>query len=343
MGESIQVRYRIKAPVNLAVDLQVSGFTTLLGRSGTGKTTLLKALAGLVPAQGTPFSGLPPRRRPVAYMPQGLALFPHLSALDNVAFPLLSLPREERMRRARDLLGQMGLADKLHHYPQQLSWGQGQRVALARALAVEPQLLLLDEPTSALDAITREEVMRDVVTRIRAARIPTLAVSHDPALAMHGDHLAILADGKILQQGPPDQVLSSPATKAVAELVGFRNLFPATIKDVAGSWLRLDTELGTLLAARQPGFEVGQEIVWGIRPENGRVFSANEPIGGAENVFKLRLGRVYRQSGGVELTFAVPAGLTLIVPPPTWELIRLDATRSINVALGPSYLHLMAS
>jgi len=276
-------------------------------------------------------------------MPQGLALFPHLSALDNVAFPLLSLPREERMRKATDLLGRMGLADKLRHLPRELSWGQGQRVALARALAVDPQLLLLDEPTSALDAITREEVMRDVVTRVRAARIPTLAVSHDPALAMLGDHVAVLARGKILQQGPPDQVLSSPSSSLVAELVGFGNLFPGTVRDVSGTWLRLDTELGTLLAAQQPGFKVGQKIVWGIRPENGRVFSAGEPVDGAENVFGLRLNRVHRQSGGVELAFAEPSGLTLIVPPPAWEMIRLDATRSIVVALGPSYLHVMAT
>ena len=137
----LEVHYRLNRPVRLEARFRVRGFTVLLGQSGAGKTSLLKALAGLLPAEGTPFGGLPPERRPVGYLPQDLALFPHMTAWENVAFPLKG---RDRKARALALLERVGLLEHAHKRPGELSGGQRQRVALARALARKPELLLLD-------------------------------------------------------------------------------------------------------------------------------------------------------------------------------------------------------
>jgi molybdate transport system ATP-binding protein len=138
----LEVHYRLRWPIALEARFQIRGFTALLGESGVGKTTLLKALCGLIPAEGTPYSGLPPEKRPVGYLPQDLALFPHMTALENVAFPLSGRGKGEALA----LLARVGLLEHAHKRPQALSGGQRQRVALARALARKPELLLLDEP-----------------------------------------------------------------------------------------------------------------------------------------------------------------------------------------------------
>src|SRR5882672_839435 len=197
----MRIDYRIDRPVRLEVDFEVEGFTVLLGQSGEGKTTLLRAIAGLLPAQGEPFGGLLPQQRAVGYLPQGYALFPHLRAWENVAF---ALPRgPQRRAQALELLARVRLVDVSEHYPAALSGGQQQRVALARALARKPQLLLLDEPSSALDAATRDEVMAELISEMHEFELPALAVSHDPHLAALADRVAVMSGRRIVQQGPP--------------------------------------------------------------------------------------------------------------------------------------------
>lgn len=223
----MRIDYRMTYPLRLEACADIHGFTVLLGRSGEGKSSLLRAIAGLLPAQGSPFGGLPPQQRAVGYLPQGYALFPHLNAWQNVAFPLDGAARHHT---AMDWLQRFGLAEFAEHFPAQLSGGQQQRVALARAMARQPALLLLDEPTSALDASTRDDVMAELVAQVHDLGVPALAVSHDPHLAALADHLLVLHEGRIVQQGPPDQVKAAPASAAVARLLGQRNLFRARIE-----------------------------------------------------------------------------------------------------------------
>ncbi|HWZ49211.1 MAG TPA: ABC transporter ATP-binding protein, partial [Herbaspirillum sp.] len=204
----MRIDYRIDSPVQLNATFEVEGFTVLLGQSGEGKTTLLRAIAGLLPAQGEPFGGLPPQHRAVGYLPQGYALFPHLRAWENVAFALPRSPR--RREQALELLARVRLVEVADHYPTALSGGQQQRVALARALARKPLLLLLDEPTSALDAATRDEVMAELISEVHDFGLPTLAVSHDPHLAMLADRVAVMSERRIVQQGSPSEVLARP-------------------------------------------------------------------------------------------------------------------------------------
>ncbi|HEY8486547.1 MAG TPA: ABC transporter ATP-binding protein [Limnochordales bacterium] len=247
----MEIHYILRRPVKLEARLEVRGFTVLLGRSGSGKTSLLKAIAGLLAAEGRPYGGLPPEKRPVGYLPQHYALFPHLRVWENVAFPLQG-SRQGRRRQALELLERLGVAHLAERRPAELSGGQQQRVALARALARKPELLLLDEPTSALDPSTREAVMAQLVSLARDTGTPVLAASHDPAVARMADRVAVLAEGKVVQQGTPDEVFGRPASPEVARLVGVENLLAARVAAAQGELALLETPVGPLWA-RRPG------------------------------------------------------------------------------------------
>jgi ABC-type Fe3+/spermidine/putrescine transport system ATPase subunit len=263
----MRIDYSIDSPVRLEVDFEVEGFTILLGQSGEGKTTLLRAVAGLLPARGEPFGGLLPQQRAVGYLPQGYALFPHLRAWENVAF---ALPRgPQRRAQALELLARVRLVDLAERYPAALSGGQQQRIALARALARKPQLLLLDEPSSALDAATRDEVMAELISEMHEFGLPALAVSHDPHLAALADRVAVMSGRRIVQQGTPAEVLSRPGSPAVARLLGHRNLFTARVVGHENSSTTLLWEAAndtTLRLPRQPELTAGQFVQWMIAP-----------------------------------------------------------------------------
>jgi ABC-type Fe3+/spermidine/putrescine transport system ATPase subunit len=282
----MRIDYRIDRPIRLQARFEVEGFTVLLGQSGEGKTTLLRAIAGLLPAQGEPFGGLPPQDRAVGYLPQGYALFPHLRAWENVAF---ALPRSPQQRvQALQLLARLRLVDVADHYPTALSGGQQQRVALARALARKPQLLLLDEPSSALDAATRDEVMAELISEVHEFGLPVLAVSHDPHLAALADRVAVMSGQNIVQQGVPAEVLSRPSSVAVARLLGHRNLFSARVagheSDAGITLLQWGAANGAILRMpRQPELAVGQLVRWMIAPAAVRLPSLKPELHRSDN------------------------------------------------------------
>jgi molybdate transport system ATP-binding protein len=225
---------RLQLEAELAVG--TGELVVLLGPNGAGKTTLLRALAGLLAldrgrvvldgavledtATGT---WVPTERRPIGFVFQDYLLFPHLSALENVAFGLRSrgVGRAEARRRAGAWLERVGLAGHAGARPRALSGGQAQRVALARALVSEPRLLLLDEPLAALDAATRAEVRRDLRRHLAGFDGTRLLVTHDPLEAMAlADRLVVLEGGRVTQTGSPAQVSQRPRSGYVAELVG---------------------------------------------------------------------------------------------------------------------------
>ena len=224
--------------LQLEADLEVATgeLVVLLGPNGAGKTTLLRALAGLVAldrgrvvldgavledtAAGT---WVPTERRPIGFVFQDYLLFPHLSALENVAFGLRArgLAKAEARKRASGWLEWVGLAEHAGSRPRALSGGQAQRVALARAMVSDPRLLLLDEPLAALDAATRAEVRRDLRRHLAGFAGTRLLVTHDPLEAMAlADRLIVLEGGRITQTGNPDDVSAQPRSRYVAELVG---------------------------------------------------------------------------------------------------------------------------
>ncbi|PWI13688.1 ABC transporter ATP-binding protein [Streptomyces sp. Act143] len=220
--------------LDVALTAAPGDVVALLGPNGAGKTTALRALAGLVPLSdghlrldGAELDRTPPESRPVGVVFQDYLLFPHLTALDNVAFG----PRCQGLGKARARaqaavwLERMGLAEHASAKPRRLSGGQAQRVALARALATHPRLLLLDEPLAALDARTRLDVRAQLRHHLADFEAVAVLVTHDPLDAMVlADHLVVVEEGRVVQRGTPADIARRPRTDYIAHLVGL-NLY----------------------------------------------------------------------------------------------------------------------
>lgn len=267
----MRIDYCITQPITLQACFDVDGFTVLLGASGEGKSLLLRAIAGLVPARGEPFGGLAAQHRAIGYLPQGQALFPHLRAWQNVAFTLRG---KDRRQQALRWLTRMSLSELADRWPTTLSGGQQQRVALARALARNPRLLLLDEPTSALDPVTRDDVIAELISEVHAVGIPTLAVSHDPALAAVADCLVLMHGRRIVQVGTPGEVHARPVSGAAARLLGHRNIHHGRLDGAPGNtqqlyWPRANATLTVLTTLTD-----GAEVEWSIDPTAVEVHDA---------------------------------------------------------------------
>ncbi|MCU0646798.1 MAG: ABC transporter ATP-binding protein [Gemmatimonadaceae bacterium] len=223
-----------------AIDLRVQAGETvaLLGPSGAGKSTLLRCVAGLLPLEsgrvrvgGRDVTQAAPEARGIAIVVQELALAPHLSARESVAFGLepRGIPRRERESRADVQLRAHGLGGIAHRRVDALSGGERQRVALLRALAVEPAVLLLDEPLAALDPATRRAWRDALQSVVRTSGVTTLLVTHDHADAFAlADRVAVLCDGALVQVATPERLYVAPASDAVAAMIGDAVLLPAT-------------------------------------------------------------------------------------------------------------------
>jgi molybdate transport system ATP-binding protein len=229
------LRVEARTPV-VDVSLSVEGgqCLALAGPSGAGKTTVLRISAGLLrPDRGRVRCGddvwldtsrdidLPPELRRCGYLFQDLALFPHLSAFENVAFPLRELTRSQRRHQAMELLRRFGVDHLADARPPTLSGGEKQRVALARALARRPKALLLDEPLSALDARTRARAARELAQVLREVDVPTLLVTHDFfEAAQLGDRVGVIDRGRVIQEGTASELAAQPQSAFVADFTG---------------------------------------------------------------------------------------------------------------------------
>jgi len=286
--------------VRAAFEASAGETLALLGPNGSGKSTLVATIAGLLhPTDGaisldeveldTPEGRhVPPERRPIGVVFQDLLLFPHLSALENVAFPLRAhgVDTTEARARARTLLERIGLAERAGARPRDLSGGEAQRAALARALILEPALLLLDEPLSALDVGTRvrvRELVREELARFPGIRV---IVTHDPVEASAlADRLVLLEDGRVTQIGSADEIRAAPRSRYAADLVGV-NAFHGRLERFEGAG-RLSTDQGAVVVPWPDGFEVGDAIGL-LRPANVTL-SLAPPEGSARNVYRGRV------------------------------------------------------
>jgi ABC-type Fe3+/spermidine/putrescine transport system ATPase subunit len=228
--------------VSLSVD--EGQFVALLGSSGCGKTTLLRAIAGFVQpwsgeirAAGRNVTRLPPDRRDMALVFQSYALWPHMSVRQNIGYGLRlrRIPREAIAAKVDGILAMLGLAGLGERNVTRLSGGQRQRVALGRALAVDPRILLLDEPLSNLDARIRQSVRHEIRALQRRLGITAIHVTHDREEAMvMADRIVILNAGQIEQEGAPEAVYNAPATPFVARFMGAENAVPLSAKAIDG-------------------------------------------------------------------------------------------------------------
>ncbi|MEL6245373.1 MAG: ABC transporter ATP-binding protein [Pseudomonadota bacterium] len=247
---------------DVSLTLRPGQVTALLGGSGAGKSTLLRMIAGLEPIDAgeirfddtvwsKPKRTLAPEKRKVGLIFQDFALFPHLTAAENIRFGLAHLPAAESNAIAKDWLERLGLGHRSDAYPHALSGGEQQRVAIARAMAAQPQALLMDEPFSGLDPALRETVRDTALSIAREAGLPTLLVTHDPRDAMiTADTLTIMRGGKLIQTGTPEAVYASPADLQTAATLGPVSVFSAIIDETH----QVKTPFGTLAAQdKAPG------------------------------------------------------------------------------------------
>ena len=273
----------------------------LLGASGCGKTTILRAIAGFervlsgaIRVEGQTVSKprfrLAPEKRSVGMVFQDQALFPHLSVADNVGFGLRQLPRTQRRERVAELLALTKLDSLQKRYPNELSGGQQQRVALARALAPEPAVLLLDEPFSNLDTGLRRGLGDEVIGLLKARGTATLMVTHDQAEAFAlADRIGLLQDGQLLQWASPYEMYHRPATRYVAAFTG------------RGSYLKAHVEAGRMHHALgesplPPERPAGEELLLLIRPDDLKPSAAGQRVRvvgrqfqGADILYRLQL------------------------------------------------------
>ncbi|HPT84164.1 MAG TPA: ABC transporter ATP-binding protein [Limnochordia bacterium] len=314
---------------NVSLDIPYGKVTAVLGPSGCGKTTLLLMLAGIYkPTEGEilfdqlQVNGIPPQLRNVGLVFQSYALYPHMTAFDNIAFPLRlqKTPKEEIKRRVEEMAEIVQIGDLLQRRPGQLSGGQQQRVALCRALVKNPDLLLLDEPLSNLDARLRIETRAEIKRIQQELGITTILVTHDQVEAVTmADQVAVLKAGVLQQYGTPAELWHRPANLFVASFIGDppMNLLRAQLvfQDgrsffQCGTSLRLPVPFDLAQELQQKG---RQELVVGIRPEHLSLSRERSKLGFRGKVFLVELlGRdklVDFRFGSQALRVLVPATL----------------------------------
>jgi molybdate transport system ATP-binding protein len=367
ISSELEVRIRKRFPnpegtFNLNVHFRaLAGFTILFGASGAGKTTLLDCIAGLSdPDEGRIAVGgedlydsekkrsVAAWKRRIGYVHQDLALFPHLTTEENVAYGLRTLTAPERKTRSREILDLFRIDHLRDRRPAQISGGERQRVALARALVTEPRALLLDEPLAALDRPTKSLLVGDLRRWNQHHRVPILFVTHngEEVFAL-GDEVIVLDAGRIVAQGQPHEVMRAPRLETIAHLSGFENIFDATV-------LALHEGRGTMTCRLGKGAveletplvraEVGSRLRVGVRA--GDLLLATESPRGlsARNVLPGTIRRLAQRDvivsamvdcGGTEfevhLTLAARDALQLGPGKGVWVVVKTHSCHLMGV------------
>jgi putative spermidine/putrescine transport system ATP-binding protein len=339
--------------INLSVDR--GEFLTLLGPSGCGKTTILRMVAGFeTPSNGTilldgeDITYRLASKRPMGMVFQSYALFPHMTAEQNIAFgmSIKGQPKAEIKRRCGELLELVGLSDKGRSFPHQLSGGQQQRIAIARALAVEPKVLLLDEPLSALDAKVRV-ALRDEIRHIQQQlKMTAIYVTHDQeeALAI-SDRIAVMAKGKIEQLDQPEEIYSNPRTVFTASFVGISNRFNGVLTSAAEGLCQVEEQV--LHIPSQQGLHDGDQVLVMVRPEEVVISEADDTsedynVNGSGNHI---IGTIQlRAFLGPFIRFHVQvnAEMTLLADVPSQQAREFYVAQRVKLSFLPSACQVLA-
>lgn len=361
---NLSKEYDVKGGVEVAVrdfdlDIDSGEFISIVGPSGCGKTTTLRCIAGLeIPTTGKiEFDGVdvtevPANKRNLAMMFQDIALYPHMTVRQNIAYPLKldGVPKDERHETAREAASLMKIGEFLDKHPGELSGGQQQRTGLARTIVQDPIAFLMDEPLSDLDAQLKIEMRREIQRVHKRLNKPTIYVTHDQeeALTM-SDRIVVLNDGRIEQVGTPDDVYNRPANTFVASFIGNPgiNYLEGTVESVDGESLRIATHGATFGVDSRDGAPVaeGDPVTVGIRPQHVHVDAdstaghfageltlfepvddrAHTTIEGPEGEFRAVTSVGSAVQEGERVGLVVDEGNVLVFDPSTDELVARSA------------------
>jgi molybdate transport system ATP-binding protein len=356
----LKKQFKTNGRVTFALDVSFfvrQGIVVLFGPSGSGKTTILRSIAGMVhPDEGRIELGnqvyfdsatgvnLPMQKRKIGFVFQDYLLFPHLTALQNVAYGMKSVASNRRRDQARQVLELLGIGYVADRCPRQLSGGEQQRVALARALGSDPAILLLDEPLSALDVSTRLHLLEEIVDAQRRSTIPFVYVTHSPADAVRaGDSALVVNSGRIIQEGKPSEVFNAPPNSAVARAVGSENIL-----------------VGRILSHREPeGISVidfgGCQLVTpyislpkdtfvtiGINSDD--IIVSREPIGqtSARNMLEGTIKAVIHDGAEIDLVTSCGVNLKVRVTPLAREALGLQPGVKVYLLIKASSCRVLA-
>lgn len=345
-------RERVLAVDEVTFKVEPGRFYTLLGPSGCGKTTTLRCVAGLERPDGGAISiagrvtndaatgrFVPPHQRDIGMVFQSYAIWPHMDVFGNVAFPLrhgkVHLSGREISQRVGEALALVHLDGLGERLATRLSGGQQQRLALARALVRRPKLLLLDEPLSNLDAKLREELRVELRSLQRQLGITTLYVTHDQVEALSmSNRIAVMSQGRIVQEGTAHEIYESPASDFVARFVGTANFFAGNVAGPGRDGRHLvETAIGMIEATCPDGVVAGEKVTVTVRPENVRVHAA--PPAAAPNLLAGEVATVMFLGEYLDCRVRVGTQLILTRQHPRTRFRRGDA---VQVELDPELL-----
>ncbi len=363
-ADHLRVELVQQRPIPLAVTLDCARgeVLALVGPSGSGKSTILRTIAGIyMPARGRvdvggetwldTATGLRrvARERSVGFVFQNYALFPHLSAIDNVIQAMGHVPGAQRRERAQGLLERTNLGGLETRRPAQLSGGQQQRVAVARALARDPKVLLLDEPFSAVDQVTREKLYEELATLRADLNIPVILVTHAlHEASMLADRMSILHHGTTLQTDTAQEVMTRPSSPLVARLIGIKNIFEADVVDHDQErnlthirWFGMTFE-----ARLAPQFAAGARVAWCVPSSHIVLHRRDRPSRGEhENPIAGTIKRCIALGDTTALALSVAAGqradIYFSVPTHTARRNGLAIGEVAQVSLLADGIHLM--
>ncbi|TDV99953.1 molybdate transport system ATP-binding protein [Halomonas alkaliantarctica] len=360
LGAGLRVAVNQTGPIPLAAEFvcQPGELLALVGPSGSGKTTLLRTIAGLYRPQGGRVEcagevwfdverkhSLSPQRRQVGIVFQDYALFPHLTASQNIQLPLRHLPQPQRREQAEQWLAKVRLDGLGKRYPNALSGGQRQRVALARALARDPKVLLLDEPFSAVDQVTRRRLQRELALLRQQIDIPIVLVTHDlEEAAALADQICVLHNGASLQQAAPEALFRRPASPLIARLLDRHNLFEGVVVDVEGQPRLQWGETYLEVAEGIVDLPLGETVAWYLPPSDIVLHRRDRPsYGERENPLAAKVEELVVLGGITSVSLRVHHGDMLRFDIATHAARRNQLTRGavVNVSLLAAGIHLM--
>lgn len=343
--------------LTIDVDVQAAdGVTVLFGASGAGKTSILRAIAGII----TPDAGrislgekvyfdseagiqLPIRERKVGYVFQNHVLFPHLTAEQNILYGAKPGPGGSARDRTRELISLLGIEKTADRHPQQLSGGEQQRVALARALATDPDIMLLDEPLSSVDMATRSRLLEEISAIQRRSGIPFIYVTHNQSEAVRlGDAMIVIDNGKAVQQGPPLEIFNAPRTASVARLVGAENIFMGRILShrTADGTTTIDVN-SCIIETSLNSLPIGHQATIGIRSEDIIVSLEHFTQISARNVLKGVIRQIFSEVDKTELVVFCGIDFKVSVTQAAVRELKLDIGSTVYLLIKARAVHLL--